>query len=131
MAYKIVTKTEQDLREVLEGIDNWFDTAQDFEVGFTEEKRKFLNPESKAIEERDINVILIKEYASGKQAKVKFIPLLVSTEMKVEINGEGEFLIKNKIANQLKKKAVLKSYNRDTLKPANPSNKAFSLETNT
>jgi hypothetical protein len=37
--------------------------------------------------------------------------------MKVEINGEGEFAIKNRINNQMKKLGTLKSYNKDTLKP--------------
>jgi len=129
MAYKIVAKTEQDLKEVLESINNWFDTTQDFEVGFIKESKKFFNPESKLIEEKSINVITVKEYASGKQAKVKFIPLLIPTEIKVEINGEGEFLIKNKISNQVKKKAVLKSYNKDTLKPMENPKKAFTLNT--
>jgi len=129
MAYKIVAKTEQDLEEVLNNINNWFSNTQDFEVGFTEERKKFFNPESKVIEEKSINVITVKEYASNKQAKVKFIPLLKTTEIKVEINGEGEFLIKNKISNQVKTKAVLKSYNKDTLKPMKSTEKQFNLTT--
>ncbi len=127
MAYKIVTPNEENLTKVLTNIELWFNSTLDFKTNFTEEIRKFFNSETKEIEERSIKVIEVQEYETGKQAKVKFIPLLTSTEMKVEINGEGEFAIKNKINSQMKKLGVLKSYNRDTLKPKNPKTSNFIL----
>lgn len=130
MAYKIVTKTEEDLKNVLSSINTWFGTTQDFKVTFTQEDRKFFNPVSKSIENRSIEVLEVREYASGKEAKVKFVPLLISTEVKVEINGEGEFLLKTRISNQMKNKGVLKSYNKDTLKPASTATNEFKLKTN-
>tara|TARA_B110000503_G_scaffold101908_1_gene152206 strand:- start:1315 stop:1707 length:393 start_codon:yes stop_codon:yes gene_type:complete len=130
MAYKIVTKTEEDLKNVLSSINTWFGTTQDFKVTFTQEDRKFFNPVSKSIENRSIEVLEVREYASGKEAKVKFVPLLISTEVKVEINGEGEFLLKTRISNQMKNKGVLKSYNKDTLKPASTATSEFKLKTN-
>ncbi len=117
MAYKIVTPNEKNLTQVLNNIELWFSSTHDFKVNFTEEARKFFNSETKQIEERAVNVIEVEEYGTGKQAKVKFIPLLNPTEMKVEINGEGEFAIKNRINNQMRKLGTLKSYNKDTLKP--------------
>ena len=117
MAYKIVTPNEKNLTQILNNIELWFNSTLDFKVNFTEEIRKFFNPETNQIEERSINVIEVEEYGTSKRAKVKFIPLLTPTEMKVEINGEGEFAIKNRINNQMKKLGTLKSYNKDTLKP--------------
>jgi len=130
MAYKIVTKTEEDLKNVLSSINTWFGSTQDFKVDFTQEDRKFFNPVSKSIENKSIEVLQVREYASGKEAKVKFIPLLTSTEMKVEINGEGEFLLKTRLSNQMKGRGVLKSYNKDTLKPASTATSNFTLKTN-
>ncbi len=130
MAYKIVTKTEEDLKNVLSSINTWFGSTQDFKVDFTQEDRKFFNPVSKSIENKSIEVLEVREYASGKEAKVKFIPLLTSTEMKVEINGEGEFLLKTRLSNQMKGRGVLKSYNKDTLKPASTATSTFTLKTN-
>ena len=127
MAYKIVTPNEENLTQVLNNIELWFSNTLDFKVNFTEEKRKFFNSETKQIEERAINVMEVGEYGTGKQAKVKFIPLLTSTEMKVEINGEGEFAIKNRINNQIKKLGTLKSYNKDTLKPKTSKTNKFVL----
>ena len=124
MAYKIVTPNEENLTQILNNIELWFSNTTDFKVNFTEETRKFFDAETKKIEERAINVMEVEEYGTGKQAKVKFIPLLISTEMKVEINGEGEFAIKNRINNQIKKLGTLKSYNKDTLKSkTNKTNK--------
>lgn len=127
MAYKIVTPNEENLTQVLRNIELWFSNTHDFKVNFTEELRKFFDVETKQIEERSINVIEVEEYGTGKQAKVKFIPLLTPTEMKVEINGEGEFAIKNRINTQIKKLGILKSYNKDTLKPKNPKTSKFVL----
>ena len=124
MAYKIVTPNEENLTQVLNNVELWFSNTLDFKVNFIEETRKFFNSETKQIEERAINVMEVEEYGTGKQAKVKFIPLLIPTEMKVEINGEGEFAIKNRINNQIKKLGTLKSYNKDTLRPkTNKTNK--------
>lgn len=127
MAYKIVTPNEENLTQILRNIELWFSNTHDFKVNFTEEIRKFFNAETKQIEERSINVIEVEEYGTGKQAKIKFIPLITTTEMKVEINGEGEFAIKNKINSQIKKLGVLKSYNKDTLKPKNSKVNKFTL----
>jgi hypothetical protein len=127
MAYKIVTPNEENLTQVLDNIELWFNNTLDFKVNFVEEVRKFFNQETKQIEERAINVMEVEEYGTGKQAKVKFIPLLTPTEMKVEINGEGEFAIKNRINNQIKKLGTLKSYNKDTLKPKTSKTNKFVL----
>lgn len=127
MAYKIVTPNEENLTQILNNIELWFSNTIDFKVNFTEETRKFFDAETKKIEERAINVMEVEEYGTGKQAKVKFIPLLTSTEMKVEINGEGEFAIKNRINNQIKKLGTLKSYNKDTLKSKTSKTNKFTL----
>ena len=127
MAYKIVAPNEENLTQVLDNIELWFNNTLDFKVNFVEEVRKFFNQETKQIEERAINVMEVQEYGTGKQAKVKFIPLLTPTEMKVEINGEGEFAIKNRINNQIKKLGTLKSYNKDTLKPKTSKTNKFVL----
>ena len=127
MAYKIVTPNEENLTQVLQNIELWFSNTHDFKVNFTEEIRKFFNAETKQIEERSINVIEVEEYGTSKQAKIKFIPLITTTEMKVEINGEGEFAIKNKINSQIKKLGVLKTYNKDTLKPKSSKVSKFTL----
>ena len=127
MAYKIVTPNEENLTQILNNIELWFSNTIDFKVNFKEETRKFFDAETKKIEERAINVMEVEEYGTGKQAKVKFIPLLTSTEMKVEINGEGEFAIKNRINNQIKKLGTLKSYNKDTLKSKTSKTNKFTL----
>jgi hypothetical protein len=128
MAYKIVTPTKENLAQALNNIDTWFSNSQEFKTNFVKEVRKFLNPETKQIEERTVNVIEVEEYETGKRAKVKFIPLLTPTEMKVEINGEGEFAIKSRVSNQLKKLGTLKSYNKDTLKTKSKASNKFVLE---
>lgn len=127
MAYKIVTPNEENLTKVLTNVNIWFSNSQEFKTNFVKEVRKFLNQETKKIEEREINVIEVEEYETGKKAKVKFIPLLAPTEMKVEINGEGEFAIKSKISNQMKKLGTLKSYNKDTLKTKTSTTTKFVL----
>jgi len=51
-----------------------------------------------------------------KETKIMLIPLLKPGEMKVEIGGENEHVMKGKIKNMMKGRGDFKSYNKDTLR---------------
>jgi hypothetical protein len=129
MAYKIIATNEQNLTLILNNIEVWFKNSQDFKADTVKETRKFFNSDTKEIEERSIKVLEVEEYGTNKQARVRFTPLLNKTEMKVEICGEGEFAIKSRIKNQMKKLGTLKSYNKDTLKATTSQPTQFKLNT--
>jgi hypothetical protein len=113
MAFKrIVANSEEDLKNIINDIKTWSKTVKDFTSNLTTEKRKFLDPETKQIVEKEIDVINITE-PKGKTT-IKFIPLIEKDEMKLEIIGDNENGISNKLTNQIKGRGALKNYTKDT-----------------
>jgi hypothetical protein len=116
MAFKrIVANSEKDLKNILDDIKNWFENTKDYKSEFTTEKRKFLDPETKQIVEKNIDIITVID-PKGKTT-IKFIPLIENGEMKIEIIGTNESGISNKLANQIKGRGALKNYTKDTKVP--------------
>jgi hypothetical protein len=123
MAFKrIVAKSEEDLKTIMSDIIEWFKkTDQYVKKEFSTEKRRIQDPDTKIIDEKNIDVIKVQEPLKDKNGKIvdykkatiKFIPMIKKGEMKVEISGEGEATIADKISNQMKGKGVLKSYSKD------------------
>lgn len=113
MAFKrIVANSEEDLKNIVDDIKTWSKTVKDFTSNITTEKRKFLDPETKQIVEKEVDVINITE-PKGKTA-IKFIPLIEKGEMKLEVIGDNENGISNKLTNQIKGRGTLKNYTKDT-----------------
>jgi hypothetical protein len=114
MAFKrIVANSEEDLKTIMNNIKTWFKETNDYKTEFTTEKRKFQDPDTKAIVEKNIDVIKVTDNANDKFSTIKFIPMKEKGEMKVEIGGEGEAAVSGKISNQMKGKGKLKSYSKD------------------
>ena len=114
MAFKrIVANSEEDLKTIMKDIMSWFKETKDYKTEFSKEKRKFQNPETKEIVEKEIDVIKATDTSNDKFSTIKFIPMKEKGEMKVEIGGEGEAAVSGKITNQLKGKGKLKSYSKD------------------
>lgn len=114
MAFKrIVANSEEDLETIMNNIKTWFKETNDYKTEFTTEKRKFQDPDTKAIVEKNIDVIKATDNANDKFSTIKFIPMKEKGEMKVEIGGEGEAAVAGKISNQMKGKGKLKSYSKD------------------
>jgi hypothetical protein len=114
MAFKrIVANSEEDLKTIMSNIMTWFKETNDYKAEFSKEKRKFQDPDTKAIVEKDIDVIKATDNANDKFSTIKFIPMKEKGEMKVEIGGEGEAAVSGKISNQMKGKGKLKSYSKD------------------
>jgi len=114
MAFKrIVANSEEDLKTIMSNIKNWFKETNDYKTEFSTEKRKFQDPDTKAIVEKDIDVIKVTDNANDKFSTIKFIPMKEKGEMKVEIGGEGEAAVSGKISNQMKGKGKFKSYSKD------------------
>jgi hypothetical protein len=114
MAFKrIVANSEEDLKTIMSNIKNWFKETNDYKTEFSTEKRKFQDPDTKAIVEKNIDVIKATDTANDKFSTIKFIPMKEKGEMKVEIGGEGEAAVSGKISNQMKGKGKLKSYSKD------------------
>ena len=114
---RIIAKSEQDLNDIIVDIKDWFKDNKILKPKFTSETRKFMDPETKKIVEKNIEVIDIVDQNNGKETSVKFIPLLKAGEMKVEIGGDNESTVIGKIKNQFKNRGVLKSYTKDTKVP--------------
>ena len=114
MAFKrIVANSEEDLKTIMNNIKTWFKETNDYKTEFTTEKRKFQDPDTKAIVEKNIDVLKVTDNANDKFSTIKFIPMKEKGEMKVEIGGEGEAAVSGKISNQMKGKGKLKSYSKD------------------
>ena len=114
MAFKrIVANSEEDLKTIMSNIKNWFKETNDYKTEFSTEKRKFQDPDTKAIIEKSIDVIKATDTANDKFSTIKFIPMKEKGEMKIEIGGEGEAAVSGKISNQMKGKGKLKSYSKD------------------
>lgn len=75
MAFKrIVANSEKDLENIISDIKDWFENNKDYKSELTTEKRKFLDPGTKQIVEKDIDVIIVTD-SKGKTT-IKFIPLI-------------------------------------------------------
>ena len=116
MAYRIVAEDTEKLNKIILDVRKWFIESRDFKCKSDTESRKFQHPESKLIEDRLIDILELLDQSNGKKTTVKLIPLLKENEIKIEINGDNEYVIRGKVKNQIKKRGVFKSYNRDTLK---------------
>ena len=113
MAFKrIVANSEEDLETIMNKIMNWFETTNNYKTEKSTEKRKFQDPDTKAIVEKDIDVIKATDTTNDKFSTIKFIPMKEKEEMKVEIGGEGEAAISGKISNQMKGRGKLKNYSK-------------------
>ena len=113
MAFKrIVANSEEDLKTIMSDIKDWFKNSNDYKTEFSTEKRKFQDPDTKAIVEKDIDVIKATDTTNDKFSTIKFIPMKEKEEMKVEIGGEGEAAISGKISNQMKGRGKLKNYSK-------------------
>ena len=63
MAFKrIVANSEEDLKTIMNNIKTWFKETNDYKTEFTTEKRKFQDPDTKAIVEKNIDVIKVFEF---------------------------------------------------------------------
>ena len=114
MAFKrIVANSEEDLKNIINDIMNWFKETKNYKTSFTKEKRKFQNPETKEIIEKEIDVLKVVDNVNGKSASIKFIPMKEKGEVKIELGGEGETVIAGKISNQMKGRGKLKNYSKD------------------
>lgn len=114
MAFKrIVANSEEDLKTIMSDIKDWFKNSNDYKTEFSTEKRKFQDPDTKAIVEKSIDVIKVTDTANDKFSTIKFLPMKEKGEMKVEIGGEGEAAVSGKISNQMKGKGKFKSYSKD------------------
>ena len=83
MAFKrIVAKSEQDLEKIIDDVKDWFSASNDYDVKFSKETRKFMDPESKKIVEKSIDVIEANDKVNDKRATIKFIPMNEKNEMK-------------------------------------------------
>jgi hypothetical protein len=117
MAFKrIVANSEEDLKTIMSNIKNWFKETNDYKTEFSTEKRKFQDPDTKAIVEKNIDVIKVTDTANDKFSTIKFIPMKEKGEMKVEIGGEGETTVGSKIKDTVMGKGQWKDYSKDTLK---------------
>ena len=114
---RIVAKSEQDLKGIMSDVKDWFKENPVLKTKMASEKCKFMDPETKKIVEKDIDVFDIVDQNNGKETTIKFIPLIKAGEMKVEIGGENESTVVGKIKNQLKDRGTLKSYTKDTKVP--------------
>ena len=118
MAFKrIVAKSEEDLEKILADVKEWFKSSKDYTVKFSKETRKFMDPETKKIVEKSIDVIEAKDTVNDKRATIKFIPMNEKNEIKLELGGEGETVVAGKISNQMKGRGTLKSYSKDKKVP--------------
>ena len=107
--YRIVTNSEEDLEKIVNHIKNWFENSKDYKTEKGTEKRKFQDPDTKEISEKDIYVLKVQEplkdkngrVVDNKKSTIKFIPMIEKGQMKVEIGGEGETVIASKIKDQV------------------------------
>jgi hypothetical protein len=132
MAFKrIVANSEEDLEKIVNHVKDWFKNSN-YTTEEGTEKRKFQDPDTKEILEKDISIIKVQEPLKDKNGKIidnkkstiKFIPMIEKGQMKVEISGEGETVIASKIKDQVEMSRTrdnstaaplgkLKSYSKD------------------
>jgi hypothetical protein len=107
--YRIVTNSEEDLEKLISYIKNWFENSSNYKTEKGTEKRRFQDPDTKEISEKDIYVLKVQEplkdkngrEVDNKKSTIKFVPMIEKGEMKVEIGGEGETVIASKIKDQV------------------------------
>jgi hypothetical protein len=128
MAYRIVAKSPDHLNDIVEDIMSWFETARDYRVEFDTESRKFADPATKQIVTKKIDVLHVQDPMTGKKTVIKFIPLLRPEEMKIEMGGENEHVMKGKIKNMMKGRGEFKTYNKDTLRKMEGNMKKTELQ---
>jgi len=116
MAYRIVAKSPKHLNDIIEDVMTWFETARDYRSEFDTESRKFADPATKQIVTKKIDVIHVQDPMTGKKTVIKFIPLLRPEEMKIEMGGDNEHVMKGKLKNMMKGRGEFKTYNKDTLR---------------
>lgn len=116
MAYRIVAKSPKHLNDIIEDVMTWFETARDYRSEFDTESRKFADPATKQIVTKKIDVVHVQDPMTGKKTVIKFIPLLRPEEMKIEMGGENEHVMKGKLKNMMKGRGEFKTYNKDTLR---------------
>ena len=122
MIKRLVTDSPETLQTLVNSIKTLF-TKKDstgkpykYSTKITTEKRKFQNPDTKQIEEKDIEVLNITDVESKDVVTVKMIPLIKPGEMRFEIGGEGETTVGSKIKDTVMGKGQWKDYSKDTLK---------------
>jgi hypothetical protein len=122
MIKRLVTDSPETLQTVVDSIKAFFSKTDSkgkpykYSVKITNEKRKFQNPDTKQIEEKDIEVLNIRDIENKENITVKMIPLIKPGEMRFEIGGEGETTVAAKIKDAIAGKGQWKDYNKDTLK---------------
>ena len=107
--YRIVTNSEEDLEKIVNHIKNWFENTSNYTTEKGTEKRRFQDPDTKEISEKDIYVLKVQEplkdkngrKVDNKKSTIKFVPMIEKGQMKVEIGGEGETVIASKIKDQV------------------------------
>jgi len=110
---RLVAKSKEELEDIISDSYDWFVNSEDYTLKDSKEKRKFVDPTTKGIVEREIDVIKLIDQVNGKHTIIKFIPMLNDNEMKLELGGEGESTIIGKIKNQLRGRGSLKNYSKN------------------
>ena len=121
MIKRLVTDSPETLNSIVDNIKAFFSKTNNgkpykYTLKVTTEKRKFMNPDTKQIEEKDIEVLNITDVESKDIVTVKMIPLIKPGEMRFEIGGEGETTVGAKIKDTIAGRGQWKDYNKDTLK---------------
>jgi hypothetical protein len=121
MIKRLVTDSPETLNSIVNDIKAFFSKTNNgkpykYTLKTTTEKRKFQNPDTKQIEEKDIEVLNITDVESKDVITVKMIPLIKPGEMRFEIGGEGETTVGAKIKDTIGKRGQWKDYSKDTLK---------------
>jgi hypothetical protein len=133
MIKRLVTDSPETLDLLVNNIKAFFSKTNNgkpykYTLKATTEKRKFMNPDTKQIEEKNIEVLNITDVESKDVVTVKMIPLIKPGEMRFEIGGEGETTIGAKIKDTISDKGQWKDYNKDTLKTKLKEQALFNIE---
>jgi hypothetical protein len=81
MAFKrIVANSEEDLETIMNKIMNWFETTNNYKTEKSTEKRKFQDPDTKKISEKDIDVLKVTDTSNDKFSTIKFVPMKEKTK---------------------------------------------------
>lgn len=122
MIKRLVTDSDETLNTLVNNIKAFFTKTDNrgkpykYLTKISSEKRKFLDPDTKAIVEKTVEVLHIVDTESKDESTVKMIPLIKPGEMKFEIGGDNETTIQAKIKDSLGGKGQWKDYNKNTLK---------------
>lgn len=122
MIKRLVTDSPETLQNVVDNVKAFFSKTDSkgkpykYSTKISTEKRKFVDPETKDIVEKSIEVLNITDIESKDIVTVKMIPLIKPGEMRFEIGGEGETTIAAKIKDAIAGKGQWKDYTKNTLK---------------